>query len=84
MTEQEWPSLHGTPRCSISASRAVSPGLAQRDRPIFQAAAACRATHLLTGDLKDFGPLMNRSEDTSGVHVLTVAGFLVHLRRRQA
>ena len=64
--------------------RAFPPGLAQKDRPIFQAAVRCRATHLLTGDLKDFGPLMNRPEDTSGVHVLTVADFLGHLGRRQA
>ena len=63
---------------------AFPPGLAQRDRPIFQAAAGCRATHLLTGDSRDFGPLMNRPEDTSGVHVLTVADFLDHLGRRQA
>ena len=59
------------------------PGLAQKDRPIFQAAVGCRATHLLTGDLKDFGPLMNRPEDTSGVHVLTVPDFLAHLGYRQ-
>ena len=62
---------------------AFPPGLAQKDRPIFQAAVGCRATHLLTGDLKDFGPLMSRPEDTSGVHVLTVADFLGHLGRRQ-
>ena len=66
-----------------SVGRAFPPGLAQKDRPIFQAAVGCRATHLLTGDLKDFGPLMNRPEDTSGVHVLTVADFLAHLGYRQ-
>ena len=51
-------------------------GLAAKDRPIFQAALACRATHLLTGDMKDFGPFMNRPEETFGVHVQTVAEFL--------
>ena len=51
-------------------------GLARKDRPIFQAALACRATHLLTGDLKDFGRFMNRPGETLGVRIQTVAGFL--------
>lgn len=55
---------------------ASPPGLAKKDRPIFQAAAACKATHLLTGDLKDFGPLMNRPEETSGMRIQTVSDFL--------
>ena len=50
--------------------------LAEKDRTIFQAAAACGATHLLTGDLKDFGPFMNQPGSTSGVIVRTVADFL--------
>ena len=50
--------------------------LADKDRPIFQAALACRATHLLTGDMKDFGPFMNRPDETFGVHIQTVAEFL--------
>ena len=50
--------------------------LTEKDRPIFQAAAACGATHLLTGDLKDFGPFMNQLEETFGVVVQTVAEFL--------
>ena len=51
-------------------------GLAEKDRPIFQAAVASGATHLLTGDLKDFGPFMNRPEETFGILVQTVADFL--------
>ena len=51
-------------------------GLARKDRPIFQAALACRATHLLTGDLKDFGRFMNRPGETLGVRIQTVAEFL--------
>ena len=51
--------------------------LAEKDRPIFQAAAACGATHLLTGDLKNFGPFMNQPEETLGVVVQTVAEFLL-------
>ena len=43
--------------------------LAKKDRPIFQAASAWEATHPLTGDLKDFGPCMNRPEETFGILV---------------
>ena len=50
--------------------------LAEKDQPIFQAAVAWKATHLLTGDLKDFGPFMNRPEETFGILVQTVAEFL--------
>jgi len=51
-------------------------GLAKKDQPIFQAALACQATHLLTGDLKDFGFLMNQPEKTHGICIQTVAEFL--------
>jgi predicted nucleic acid-binding protein len=47
-----------------------------KDRPIFQAAYSGSASHLLTGDLKDFGPLMNRTDLTFGIIVQTVAEFL--------
>ena len=53
--------------------------LPRKDRPIFQAAVACRATHLLTGDLKDFGAFMNQPEKTFGIRIQTVASFLGHL-----
>ena len=52
--------------------------LAEKDRPIFQAAVACAATHLLTGDLKDFGPFMNRPGETLDITVQTVSDFLRH------
>ena len=55
-------------------------GLAGKDRPIFQAALACRATHLLTGDLKDFGRFMNRPKATLGVRIQTVAQCLDRVR----
>ncbi len=55
------------------------PALAEKDRPIFQAAVACGATHLLTGDLKDFVAFMNQPEKTLGVRVQTVADFLESL-----
>ena len=50
--------------------------LAEKDRPILQAAVTCRATHLLTGDLKDFGPFTNRPEETFGILVQSAAEFL--------
>lgn len=52
------------------------PSLPAKDQPIFQAALACRADFLLTGDLQHFGSLMHRPQDTFGVHVTTVACFL--------
>ena len=51
-------------------------GLARKDRPIFQAAVAWGATHLLTGDIRDFGRFMDKPETTSGIVVQTVAAFL--------
>ena len=62
---------------------ASPPGLANKDRPIFQAAAACKATHLLTGDLKDFGPFMHHPEETSGIRIQTVSDFLDGLGGRK-
>ena len=47
--------------------------LVEKDRPIFQAALGC---HLLTGDLKHFGPIMNQPRETRGIVVQTVAMFL--------
>ena len=59
------------------------PRLAEKDQPIFQAALACGATHLLTGNLKDFGVFMNQSEKTFGVLVQTIADFLDSLLDRE-
>ena len=50
--------------------------LAEKDRPIFRAAYACKADVLLTGDLRDFGFLMNAPELASGILIQTVADFL--------
>ena len=62
-------SLHraGTPRLA---------GLADKDQPIFQAALSCNATHILTGDLRDFGRFMNQPSDSHGVCIQTTAEFL--------
>lgn len=51
-------------------------GLVAKDCPIFRAALGCKADVLLTGDLKDFGFLMNAPEKTSGILIQTVADFL--------
>ena len=69
----------------ISVDPAGSPalypeGLAEKDRQVFQAALASRATHLLTGDLKHFGFCMNRPDITFGIVVQTVAEFLESVR----
>lgn len=53
--------------------------LPDKDRPIFLAACADHASHLLTGDLKHFGPYMNRPEATAGLIIQTVADYLAGL-----
>jgi predicted nucleic acid-binding protein len=70
--------LHGVHLIEHRAGLDAPEDLAQKDQPIFQAALACQATHLLTGDLKDFGPFMNQPENTFGICIQTVAGFLDH------
>lgn len=52
--------------------------LPEKDQPIFRAALAC-ADVLLTGDLRDFGALMNAPERTNGLLIQTVADFLSSL-----
>ncbi|MDA8413303.1 MAG: PIN domain-containing protein [Desulfobacteraceae bacterium] len=53
--------------------------LPAKDAPIFAAAVYCRATHLLTGDIKHFGPLMNNPNLCGGMIVQTVAEFLMSI-----
>ena len=67
---------HGISLVEHHADLALPERLARKDQPIFQAALACRATHLLTGDLRDFGPFMNQPENTFGICIQTVAEFL--------
>lgn len=45
-----------------------------KDVPIMLAATHARCTHLLTGDLKHFGPLLNRI--VKGVRVSTIRDYL--------
>lgn len=51
-------------------------GLSAKDAVIFQAAVACNATHLLTGDYRHFGAFMNRPDKTYTILVQTVGEFL--------
>lgn len=65
LTEVRQPALRPTPI-----------DLPDKDRPIFLAAQAGNASHLLTGDLKHFGPHMNRPEAMTGLVIQTVADYL--------
>lgn len=61
---------------SGEADRVCPGGLPEKDAPIYRAAHACRADVLLTGDLKDFGFLMNDRQKADGLLIQTVADFL--------
>lgn len=50
--------------------------LPEKDQTIFLTAVKCRVTYLLTGDIRHFGPFMNRPSQTAGVAVMTVSDFL--------
>jgi predicted nucleic acid-binding protein len=52
-----------------------------KDRPILEAAIQCKASHLLTGDIKDFGPIVNEPSLTGGVIIQTVSEFLGDLMK---
>ena len=62
-----------------SRTHACPESLPAKDCPIYLAALGCRATHLLTGDIRDFGPLMNRPDKTDGILMQTVSQFLGRL-----
>lgn len=64
---------------SESPAAPYPPILQEKDRPIFQAAYACRASHLITGDIAHFGELMSKPEETTGIIILTPAMFLSSL-----
>ena len=52
--------------------------LREKDRPVLAAAMGARATHLLTGDRRDFGPFPGRT--VAGILVLTPAAYLASTR----
>lgn len=53
--------------------------LPAKEQPIWSAALGAGATHLLTGDLRDFGPHMNRRDASGGVLIQSVAHYLAGL-----
>ena len=53
--------------------------LPEKDRPIMEAAIRSQANHLLTGDFRDFGTLMNKPRQTAGIVIKSVAEFLCSL-----
>jgi len=50
--------------------------LPKKDQPIFLTALKCRATHLLTGDIRHFGPFMKDPSKTGGMTIMTASDFL--------
>lgn len=56
--------------------RACPAGLPEKNWPIYRAAHACQADVLVTGDLRDFGTLMNQPERTDGLVIQTTAHVL--------
>ena len=63
----------------VVAAGGISPGrssLPPQDRLVLDAALGCGATHLLTGDLRHFGPLMSAPESTAGLLIQTEAEYL--------
>ena len=69
--------LLGAVRIGSEAPQVTLPpgvGLPQNDEPILRAAIAAGATHLLTGDLRDFGHLMGRR--IGGLKIQTPGEFL--------
>jgi len=57
-----------------AAAHALAAELPEKERPILTAAVHARATHLLTGDLRHFGPFLGRR--LHGVLVLTPGAYL--------
>lgn len=54
--------------------------LREKGRPVLAAAVGARATHLVTGDRRDFGPFLGKT--VAGVLVVTPADFLALRRGR--
>lgn len=50
--------------------------LPEKDRHVLLAAITAKADVLLTGDLKDFGPYMNKPKQSAGVLIQTFAQFI--------
>jgi predicted nucleic acid-binding protein len=64
----------------LIAAVGFEPELPEKDRPILQAAIAGRATHLITGDVKHFGPFFGKR--IKGVVVSLPAAYLGGIQKR--
>lgn len=67
-----------TPALTLDSALRKDIELREKDWPILAGAVSAKATHLITGDLRDFGPFMGR--EVLGVRVLTPARYLDLLR----
>jgi predicted nucleic acid-binding protein len=68
--------LDGLTTARISGKGRCTLALPEKDQPIFVAAREVAATHLLTGDIRHFGPFMNDPAQTGGIVIQRVAEFL--------
>jgi predicted nucleic acid-binding protein len=66
---------------AVSLPKAVGVSLPEKDWPIFSAALAARATHLITGDVRHFGPYFGKA--VHGILIMTPARYLKTRRRSQ-
>jgi predicted nucleic acid-binding protein len=57
-------------------ARSCPIALPAKDQHVFLAALACKADVLITGDIKDFGPFMNKPKQSAGVLIQTFAQFI--------
>ena len=64
---------------AVSLPKAVVVSLPQKDWPIFSAALAACATHLITGDVRHFGPYFGKA--VHGILIMTPARYLKTRRR---
>ena len=63
----------------VSLPEAVGVSLPEKDWPIFSAALAACATHLITGDVRHFGPYFGKA--VHGILIMTPARYLKTRRR---
>lgn len=58
------------------AERPCPINLPTKDHHVFLAAVAGKADVLITGDIKDFGPYMNKPKQSAGILIQTFAQFI--------
>lgn len=68
--------MRGVIKVPSRSGRNCPAPLPEKDCPILEAAIHCKATHLLTGDIRDFGPFMNNPRLAGGILIQSVSEFL--------